>query len=185
MQTQSAKIEQAVRTLLSANLDARNGLPENLFLLVSALTPIPNVDLLIRDKKGRILLSWRDDPYYGKGWHIPGGCVRFGETMAQRLQRTAVNELGCEVTFDPEPLTVRDVLRGPRPGLVNPDIRGHNITILFQCSLPEEYRIDNRGRAETDPGYLRWFDKIPENLLRVHDVYKEFLYGADGKERHA
>ncbi len=179
METQSAKIEQAVQTLLSAKLDARNGLPEDLFLLVSTLTPIPNVDLLIRDKKGRILLAWRDDPYYGRGWHIPGGCIRFGETMAQRLQRTAVSELGCEVEFEPEPLTVRDVLRGPMPGLANPDIRGHNLTVLFRCSLPKGYRIDNRGKSETDPGFLKWFEKIPDNLLWVHHVYKEFLYDAD------
>ena len=31
------------------DIDARNGLPEEVFLMISTLMPIPNVDLLIQD----------------------------------------------------------------------------------------------------------------------------------------
>ena len=53
------------------------GLGEELFLTVSSLVPIVNVDLLVYNDKGQFLLTKRDDPYCGRGWHVPGGCIRF------------------------------------------------------------------------------------------------------------
>ena len=95
------------------SIDARNGMPEEVFLAISTLMPIPNVDLLIRDESGRILLSWRDDMYFGKGWHIPGGCIRFKETMLERVKETAILELHTEVEINPIPLAVRAFLCRP------------------------------------------------------------------------
>ena len=31
----------------------------------------------IKCPKRGLLLTWRNDDYAGKGWHIPGGIVRF------------------------------------------------------------------------------------------------------------
>ena len=53
-------------------IDGREGLEEEIFIAVSTIIPIVNVDLLILDSQNHILLSWRDDVYFGKGWHIPG-----------------------------------------------------------------------------------------------------------------
>jgi hypothetical protein len=49
------------------------GLPEELFLFVSRITPLINVDLLIQDDGRRTLLTWRSDRFFGPGWHVPGG----------------------------------------------------------------------------------------------------------------
>lgn len=41
-----------------------------------------NVDLLIKNvSSNETLLTWREDEYYGPGWHVPGGIVRFKETI--------------------------------------------------------------------------------------------------------
>lgn len=56
--------------------DPDKGLPEEVFLFLSQLSPLPNVDLLTRDREGRILLAWRNDPWWGSGWHVPGGVIR-------------------------------------------------------------------------------------------------------------
>ena len=165
----------SIKTLRNLNIDARHGLPEELFLLISSLTPIPNVDLLITDSQNRVLLSWRDDPYAGKGWHIPGGCVRFGETMLERVHKTAVHELGCDVMVDPTPIGIQDAILPPRYQLEYPNDRGHHISILFHCSLPNNYRVNNRGKTSMDAGYLRWFEKFPSNLLPVHLGYGKIL----------
>ena len=61
-------------------LDPNGGLPEELFLFVSRLVPMVNVDLFISDDQGRVLLTWRDDEIFGAGWHIPGGMIRYKET---------------------------------------------------------------------------------------------------------
>ena len=80
---------QAVELLRRAEIDTDNGMPEELFLLVSSLVPLSNVDLLVVDQQGRLLLSRRNDPFYEKNWHIPGGCMRFNEDFAHRVQETA------------------------------------------------------------------------------------------------
>ena len=56
--------------------DPRDGLPEELFLFISELTPMINVDLLITNHQRETLLTWREDEFYGPGWHVPGGFIR-------------------------------------------------------------------------------------------------------------
>ncbi len=157
-------------------IDAREGLPEEIFLAVSTLVPIVNVDLLISDEKGRILLSWRDDNCFGKGWHIPGGCIRFMETMEERIQKTAMQELGTNVIFDSEPLAVKDVIiKYYRESAENQKYRAHHLAILYKCSLPAGFLVENGMLRENDAGYLKWFEKLPDDLLPVHDVYLDIL----------
>lgn len=165
-------LDNAVKIVLDSCVNANHGLPENVFLMISALIPIVNVDLLILDKKNRILLSRRNDIYYGEGWSIPGGCMRFGETMVERIQKTALNELGTKVIVNEIPLMIGDVIRGPRENLTYPNMRGHNITVLYQCDLPDNYQIDNGALQESNAGYLKWFNGIPSDILKVHDVYR-------------
>ena len=167
--------KKAIRLLRDAKLDAKNGLDEELFLMMSALTPIPNVDLLITNSRNQILLARRNDPYYSKSWHIPGGCIRYGENFENRIRQTALKELGCEVTFDPEPLAVRNVLRKENSMLSHPRERGHHIAILFRCYLPKGYELNNNGKTEADNGFLKWFDKLPQDFLDIQHVYDREL----------
>ena len=165
----------AAELLRSAELPSEQGLPEPLFLLASALVPLPNIDLLVVNGAGQLLLSRRSDPFFEHSWHIPGGCMRYGESFEQRIQATAVRELGCEVTFDSEPLAVRNVLRGGNRALAHPRERGHNVAILFRCALPETYRPDNGDKTENDAGYLRWFDRLPPDFMKLQYVYDDIL----------
>lgn len=81
-------------------VDPENGLGDELFCFVSTLMPVTNVDLIIINERRQILLSWRDDKDYGQGWHIPGGCIRFRETFKDRIQKTAMHELGTSVAIE-------------------------------------------------------------------------------------
>ena len=62
----------------------KQGLPEEIFLFATRITPMINVDLLIKDYNGNTLLTWRDDGYHKPGWHIPGGIIRLKEKLAKR-----------------------------------------------------------------------------------------------------
>lgn len=145
-----------------------SGLPEEVFLFISRMTPMVNVDLLIKDKKGRTLLSWRDDQFAGAGWHLPGGIVRFKEKLEDRLQKVAETELGTVVKFDPVPLAVNQVI-------CKHNTRGHFISILYTCFLSSKFIPKNKELTNTDKGYLKWHDSCPENLVKVHEMYRKYI----------
>jgi len=146
----------------------REGLPEDVFLLISRLTPMINVDLLIKDEKGRVLLSWRDDRYCGKGWHIPGGIIRFKEKAIERIEKVALNEIGTKVEFEEKPIAINELM-------LNENTRGHFISFLYKCFLPSSFIPDNKELKEDDVGYLKWHDCCPENFLEVQKIYKKFI----------
>lgn len=175
MNSMTLEQQNAIEILRRAELDTDNGMPEELFLLVSSLVPLPNVDLLVVDRQNRLLLSRRNDPFYQKGWHIPGGCMRYNEDFAQRIQMTARAEFGCNVTFDRTPLAVRSVIRGRNEQLPHPRERGHNIAVLFRCYLPDGFQISNDGRNENENGHLKWFEHLPKDFLKIQCVFSDIL----------
>ena len=69
-----------------------NDLGKNVFELVSTLTPMINVDLLIKNEMGQTLFSWRDDIHSGKGWHLPGGIIRLKETLEERNYKKSITK---------------------------------------------------------------------------------------------
>ena len=160
---------------LAAYLEARadeirRGLPEDLFRLVSRLTPLVNVDLLIKDDQTRTLLTWRDDEFYGAGWHIPGGIIRFRETAAERVLAVARDELRAEVTFQPAPIWVAEIIDRTRK------TRGHFISLLYRCALTSApgAELEYRGGPPA-PGLWQWHTGCPPDLLPVHRAYERFL----------
>lgn len=145
------------------------GLPEDVFLFLSEMTPLPNVDLLVRDKTGCILLAWRNDPWWGSGWHIPGGIIRLKETFEERIQKTAQKELGTTVLYEKEPIEIRQIINKEFKS------RGHHITLVFECRVPDDYQIDNGNLTEHDTGFLRWHDHFPNQMLQCHEFYRKYF----------
>ena len=142
-------------------------LPLPVFLMITRLVPLFTVDLLIQDA-GRILLTWRDDEWFGAGWHLPGSAVRYKETIAARLQLCADEELGATVAL-PQPLL---------PLAVEEEIdaaqrtRGHNIALLYPCRLlsgPDPAREADPARPQ--PGQWAWHATCPADMLPVHRRY--------------
>lgn len=162
-------ITDAITIISKEAANPQKGLPEELFYFVSRITPMINVDLLIKDENGRTLLSWRDDRYSGKGWHIPGGIIRFKETFETRIKNVAESEIGAKVEFDPNPIAINQIFNEEC------DIRGHFISILYKCSLPSTFVPENKGLKETDSGFLKWHETCPDNLLRFHEIYKRYF----------
>lgn len=162
--------------ILEHQIDPTKGLGDELFKAVSALVPIVNVDLLVYNDKGQFLLAWRDDLHCGKGWHIPGGCIRFKETFEERIRKIAKNELGLtDFTFDKEPVKVFEIIDKSRREIDNQNERAHFVTLAYRCYASDGYEIDNRGKKEGDIGYVKWFDRLPDNFLSIQSCYKEIL----------
>jgi colanic acid biosynthesis protein WcaH len=162
-------IADAIAALEKQVPNPSEGLPEELFLYISRITPMVNVDLLIKDEKGRTLLAWRDDQYCGQGWHVPGGIVRFKETMETRVKKVAEAEIGTDISFNTTPMALNQIIY---PGH---DTRSHFISILYKCFLSSTFVLQNRGLSHKDRGYLMWHDSCPDNLIKVHEIYRKYI----------
>ena len=152
--------------------NSKTGLPQEAFYFVSQLTPMINVDLLVKNKLGQTLLTWRDDKFYGPAWHIPGGIIRFKEKIEDRINKVAENELGCKVYFNATPIDIREMMNKER------DIRGHFISMLYSCEIvgnPDNLKrsLDNNPQH----GQWAWHEEAPQNLLGVHEPFRKFING--------
>ena len=161
-------ITEAIEFLDKQVLDPSAGLPDEIFYYISRVTPLVNVDLLIKDERGRTLLSWRNDQYAGQGWHLPGGIVRFRETLETRVKKVAETEIGAAVDFDLNPIAINQIIHNKRE-------RSHFISILYKCKLSAPFVPENKGLRNTDAGFLQWHTGCPDNLLKLQEIYRKFL----------
>ena len=150
--------------------NSKAGLPQEAFYFVSQLTPMINVDLLVKNELGQTLLTWRDDKFYGPAWHLPGGIIRFKEKIEDRINKVADNELGCKVKFKNSPIEIREMMNNQR------EIRGHFISMLYLCentSDPDPLLqfLNNEPQA----GQWAWHEEAPQNLLSVHEPFRKYI----------
>lgn len=163
------------KAVKKSGINPKSGIGEDLFLFVSSLTPIVNVDLLVYNSKGQFLLSFRDDRHCGKGWHIPGGCIRLRETIDDRIKKVAYTELHLDnIIYEKQPFKIFEILCNEEREIECQDERSHFITLVYKCYAPDSYQINNVMK-ENEAGFLKWFDKLPDDLLDIQQCYKEIL----------
>jgi len=151
-------------------LDPSEGLPDEVFYFIGRITPFINVDLLIRHPMYGTLLTWRDDPYAGKGWHIPGGIIRFREKAIARVRMTAKKELGVSLSFINGPIDINEII------VPSKRERSHFISLLFDCSLSEQNYKKLHDQSINNSGFnLCFCKKPPKNLIEFHNIYKKFF----------
>jgi len=97
-------------------------LREEVFIVLSRLTRLVNVDLPIRDASARTALTWRSDEFYGPRWLVPCGVIRHKERALERIRPVASREPGASVAFDPNPLLVGETITPMRRN------RGHFVS---------------------------------------------------------
>ncbi len=170
-QTDVQKIVDAVAVINECLPDSKLGLPDEVFYLVSRLTPMINVDLLIVNVQNEKLLTWREDQFYGPGWHIPGGIIRFKELAETRISKVAELELGSTVSCEPRPIVVREIMNHDR------DTRGHFISMVYKCKLTGPLRLENKASDSVKllNGQWRWFSSMPANMIRPHLQFAELI----------
>jgi ADP-ribose pyrophosphatase YjhB (NUDIX family) len=145
------------------------GLPIEIFYFVGRLTPYINVDLLVKDIKGRIFFSWRDDEYSGIGWHLPGGIIRYKEKIEERIVQVAKNEIGIDLQNFYGPIDINQIID------YNSKERGHFISLLYICTVDLDNSIYMDKLVKNNPdNYLLSFTS-PEKLLNKHFIYKKYF----------
>ena len=141
------------------------GLPEEVFEFITTVTPMINVDLLIKNESGKVLMTWRDD-ICGCGWHIPGGIIRYKESIKDRILAVARNELNTDVIFDEKPIMINEIMMPQR-------VRGHFISLLYKCYIKEGFVINNE-KSENEVGFVSWIAEKPDNMVMgQREIYKD------------
>ena len=151
-------------------IDAQKGIGQELFLAISQMTPSVNVDLIIKSHDdSSTLLTWRDDQYYGPGWHVPGGVIRFKEKMIERVHKVAKVEFGRELTRIEGPIGFHEMFNATR------DVRGHFVSFVFSVTLNKP--PDPKFQVVSEPfnGGWSWFAECPEKLIPNQSDLKQYL----------
>lgn len=165
------RLTSAVAVINELLPNSKEGLPDEVFYLMSRMTPLINVDLLIVNEQNQKLLTWRDDQFYGPGWHIPGGIIRFKELAGNRILKVAELELRATVNCDNKPLIIREIMNPNR------DVRGHFISMVYKCKLTSQLSSEmEASTAEpTLKGQWKWFSTMPPNMIRQHVQFEDLI----------
>ncbi len=161
------KISNSINILEKYAKKPTRGLPEDIFYFVGRLTPYVNVDLIIRCPKNGVLLTWRNDKFSGKGWHIPGGIVRFKEKIKDRIKKVGLNELGIKIYKFKGPIDINEII-------INQKERSHFISLLFECYIQkkEKKKLDNIVKNNIN---MKFFKKKPKNFLKLQEIYNNYI----------
>ena len=75
-------------------------LPPEIYRTVVELTPLVSIDLIVRDRRGRVLVGYRRNRPAQGYWFVPGGRLGKNETRREAFARLTVDELGVELNID-------------------------------------------------------------------------------------
>ena len=117
------------------------------------------VDLLIFDDKGAILLTKRTQNPHKGFWHLPGTIIRKNEKMRDAVKRAAKSELDLKIKIS-NYLGVYENLNNFR----------HDLSHAFIAS-----RISGKIKTDFQSNELKFFDKIPTNIVPHHkEMIRDF-----------
>jgi len=161
-------IKNSIKELEGHVVNPSKGLPDDLFYFIGRMTPYINVDLLIKCQIKGVLLTWRNDKYVGQGWHLPGGIVRFRETIKNRVLKVGLEELNIKILDSKGPLATNEVI------IKDQIERSHFISLLFECIIKED-QMDKLVDYSNKDSKISFFKKKPNNLLSRHEIYRNFF----------
>lgn len=121
------------------------GLPQEVFDALVRVVPFIACELVVISPQEELLLVWRDDQYW-KGWHFPGGLLRYRECWEERIQSVAQQELGVKIK------KWKFLFAVNHPNTV----RGHGVSLVWLC------------RAAQPPKAGKFFSRMPADIISAH-----------------
>lgn len=134
------------------------------FDTIYSKVPRLTVEIIIKNDLGDIYLTKRAiEPCKGK-WHLPGGTVRYAESMSDTTKRITKRELGIDVK------TLKNVGYIEYPSHYNNGLDSP-VGIVFEV-LSFEGSLSLNEESQTG----QWFNKLPS---KMHEEQDEFLLTND------
>lgn len=132
-------------------------IPDKLYAKIKKLIPIFCVDLIVKNKKGKILLGKRTNAPLKEKWFLPGGRVLRNEIVYNAARRILKKELGSE--GNPKLVGFYEVFY--------PEV--HNIIALF------EVVISGKVKKDSQHSELKWVRTLPRDII-INIFGKETFY---------
>ncbi|MFW5873715.1 MAG: NUDIX domain-containing protein [Bacillota bacterium] len=125
---------------------------------------IVGASVIARDEKGRVLFQNKDD---SKGWALPGGTMKLGETIKETACRNLYEETGIEA----KNLKLTDIFSGEEFHNTNSEGEStYNLIVLYEAfGIKNDFFINNNGAV--DIKYL-----YPEKVSNLEDRSVKILH---------
>jgi colanic acid biosynthesis protein WcaH len=143
---------------------------EKLYKKIITVLPIPCVDLVVENQKGKILLLKRRNEPAKDQWWFPGGRIHFGELRKEAAVRKLREECGLLSDFFNE-IGTYDLILHSFDNQIS-----HAITTVYHCKIEscEGLKIDNQSVAFKWNHINYWINTLEdhfllENLKKLHD----------------
>lgn len=133
-------------------------LPEEVYHSIYGLVPRLTVEVLLVSDEGILLVERQMGPCKGL-WHIPGGTVRYGESLPAAARRIGLGELGLTLTTS----QVIGVIEYPSHLAAGID---------WPVGMVIPAVTEDRQIAE----HARWFHLLPKEM---HEEQRSFLESID------
>jgi len=132
----------------------RQKIPENLFRQIKKKVPLSCADAILVNTNNEFFLVKRKIPPYENKWCLPGGIIKRGQKIQEKLQEMAKEELG--ITFNTiKKLGFYEKIYKER----------HDISHCYIVTTKNK-RIKLNFQASEG----RFFKKIPKNMASFHKI---------------
>jgi colanic acid biosynthesis protein WcaH len=125
-------------------------IPYEKFIEIYSQVPRLCVELVIKSAQGILLTKRAIKPALGM-WHLPGGTLLKGESVAEATQRVAQEEIGCTIKL------------GKLLGYVEYSAEvavGQSVSLVFQAELLSDQITLNEQASE-----YNYFTEIPQSTV--------------------
>ncbi len=136
-------------------------IPDEDYAFIYNRVPRACVDLAIRNESGALLLCLRDiEPHKGL-WHLPGGGIKFKETIAEAANRISRKEFGVEVKI----LRTIGVCEVMNDDLASDKPR-HSISVVVEAQI-----VTGVPQATDETVEARYFTELPVEMNPYHQEF--------------
>ncbi len=132
-------------------------IPESIFLKIKNNVPLSCVDIILKSKKNEFLLVKRTIEPYKNRWCLPGGIIKRGEKLENKIKEIAKEELGIKLESW-KPIGFYEKIYSTR----------HDISHCFVVtSKNKEISLNFQAKE------ARFFSKIPKSTAKFHIIMLE------------